>query len=61
VIYIPYKIVYKSLYDIGSHFSLLEANVTNSNLTSYVLKEHKDDTIIITSTRDWKKIYGNSS
>jgi hypothetical protein len=60
-IFIPYKVIYKSIYDIGTHFSMLNANVTNSNLTSYVLKENKDNTIVIASTRDWKKIYGNDS
>jgi hypothetical protein len=35
---IPYKIVYKSIYDIGSRFAMLNANVTNRNLTSFVLK-----------------------
>lgn len=60
-IYIPYKIVYKSIYDIGSHFSMMNANSTNSNLTSYVLKQHKDNTIVITMSRDWRKIYGGDS
>ena len=60
-VYIPYKIVYKSLYDIGACFSMMEANVTNDNLTSYVLKECKDNTVVITMSRDWKKIYGSTS
>lgn len=60
-VYIPYKIVYKSLYDIGACFSMMEANVTNDNLTSYVLKEYKDNTVVITMSRDWKKIYGSTS
>lgn len=60
-IFIPYKVIYKSIYDIGTNFSMLNANVTNSNLTSYVLKENKDNTIVIASTKDWRKIYGNDS
>lgn len=58
-ILIPYKIVYKSLYDLGSNFELLQANVANNNLTQFVLKEGVNDSITIVSAKDWKKIYGN--
>ena len=58
VIYIPYKMVYKSIYDIGSRFSLMQANLTNRNLVSYVLKQHKDDTMLIISSGDWERFHG---
>lgn len=60
IILIPYKIVYKSLYDLGTNFELLQANVANNNLTQFVLKEGVNDSITIVSARDWKKIYGDS-
>lgn len=57
-IYIPYKMVYKTIYDIGSKFSLVSANVNNRNLVSYVLKQHKDDTMLIISSGDWERHHG---
>lgn len=60
-ILIPYKIVYKSLYDLGTNFELLQANVANNNLTQFVLKEGVNDSITIVSAKDWKKIYGDSN
>ena len=57
-IYIPYKMVYKTIYDIGSKFSLIGANVNNRNLVSYVLKQHKDDTMLIVSSGDWERYHG---
>ena len=58
-IIIPYKIVYKSLYDLGTGFELLQANISNNNLTQFVMKEGVNDSITIVSTKDWKKIYGD--
>lgn len=60
-IYIPYKIVYKTLYDIGSKFTLMGANVNNTNRTSYVLKQNSNDNVLIVSVNDWKKMYGNQN
>ena len=58
-IIIPYKIVYKSLYDLGTGFELLQANISNNNLTQFVMREGVNDSITIVSTKDWKKIYGD--
>lgn len=58
---IPYKVIYKSLYDLGTNFELLQANVANNNLTQFVLKEGVNDSITIVSVKDWKKIYGDES
>lgn len=57
VITIPYKVVYKTLYDIGSKFEILSANVSNSNLGQYVLKENQSGSTAIVQAKDWKKIY----
>jgi hypothetical protein len=59
VIYIPYKLVYKSFYDLGIEYDMMSANVTNDNRSSFVLNNKVDDKIIIVSVRNWKKIYGD--
>lgn len=38
VIQIPYKILYKTIYDLGSEMALFSANTTNTNKVSYTLK-----------------------
>lgn len=44
---IPYKIVYKSLYDLNYKFSLIGANTGNDYLTTFVLKEGIGDSVSI--------------
>lgn len=58
-IYIPYKLVYKSIYDLGTKFTLKSGNISNSNRSSFVLKNEKDNGLVVISVRDWQKIYGD--
>lgn len=58
VIEIPYKILYKTLYDIGSEISLFSANTTNTNKVSYTLKQKNSDSLIVLNSLDWRTIYG---
>lgn len=47
---IPYKIIQKTIYDIGSQFKMIDARLTNENNISSVLKNKKKDAIIIVKT-----------
>lgn len=51
---IPYTILNKSIYDLSTNFRLLQANVSNKNLTQFIIKEGLKDSIIIVSEKDWK-------
>ena len=51
---IYYKMFYKSIYDIGSDFSLLSANLTNDNNVSYTLRQDNTDSVIVTSNKKIK-------
>lgn len=53
---IPYTIINRSLYDLGTNFKLLQANVSNRNLTQFVMKEEVNDSIIIVSEKDWTEL-----
>lgn len=55
-IQIPYTILNKSIYDLGAKFKLLQANVSNKNLTQFILKEGINDSIIIVSEKGWKEL-----
>lgn len=57
-IYIPYKLVYKSLYDLGTSFKMLSANIANDNHSSFVLKNTNDESMMVVGVKNWKKIYG---
>lgn len=57
-IYIPYKLVYKSFYDLGIQYNLKSANVSNQNRSSFVLNDKRDDSLIVVAVKNWKKIYG---
>lgn len=57
-IYIPYKLVYKSIYDLGTSFKMLSANISNDNHSSFVIKNKNDDSMMIVGVKNWKKIYG---
>jgi hypothetical protein len=59
VVNIPYKLIYKSLYDLGTDFSLMNGNISNDNHSSFVLKNNKENNMVVISVRDWKKIYGD--
>lgn len=59
VITIPYKFLYKTLYDLGSEVSLFSANTTNNNTVSYTLKQNQSDSMFIVNTLDWRQIYGD--
>lgn len=59
VITIPYKMVYKTLYDLGSELSLFSSNTTNTNKVSYTLKQKSSDSMIVVMSRDWRSIYGD--
>ena len=53
---IPYTIINKSLYELGTNFELLQANNSNKNLTQFVMKENVNDSIIIVSEKDWMEL-----
>ena len=55
---IPYKVVYKTLYDLGSELSLYSSNTTNTNKVSYTLKQKSSESLIVVMSRDWRTIYG---
>lgn len=59
VITIPYKMVYKTLYDLGSELSLFSSNTTNTNKVSYTLKQKSSDSMVVVMSRDWRSIYGD--
>jgi hypothetical protein len=54
---IPYKILNKSIYDLSTDFKLLQANVSNKNLTQFVMKEGLKNSIIIVSEKNWKDLF----
>lgn len=58
-VYIPYKLVYKSIYDLGTKFTLKSGNISNSNRSSFVLKNQKDNGLVVIAVKDWQKIYGD--
>lgn len=58
IVHIPYKMVYKTLYDLGSEISLFSSNTTNKNTVSYTLKQKSTDSMIVVNSRDWRTIYG---
>lgn len=59
VVHIPYKMVYKTLYDLGSELSLFSSNTTNTNTVSYTLKQLSSDSMFVVNSRDWRTIYGD--
>ena len=48
---IPYRILYKSFYDEGSNLSLISANTNNKNLTSFTLRERKNNSLLFISSK----------
>lgn len=59
VIEIPYKILYKTIYDLGSELSMFSANTTNTNKVSYTLKQKATDSMFVVNSLDWRTIYGD--
>lgn len=59
VIIVPYKFLYKTLYDLGSEVSLFSANTTNTNTVSYTLKQNQSDSLFVVNSLDWRQIYGD--
>lgn len=59
VIQIPYKILYKTIYDLGSEMALFSANTTNTNKVSYTLKQKATDSMFVVNSLDWRTIYGD--
>lgn len=53
-IIIPFKLIYKTIYDLNCNFDIMSANVTNNNLTSFVLKENNNESISVVQTKSWK-------
>lgn len=47
---LPYKIIYKTLTDIGTKIKIISANITNEGKTSYVLKHVDTDSIVFLSS-----------
>ena len=58
VINIPYKLIYKSFYDLTNGIKLMSGSVSNDNHSSFVLKNNRDNALFVISVKDWKKIYG---
>lgn len=54
-IIIPFKLIYKTIYDLNCNFDIMSANVTNNNLTSFVLKENNNESISVVQTKSWKQ------
>lgn len=60
IIRIPYKMMYKTLYDLGSELSLFSSNTTNKNTVSYTLKQKQNDALFVVNSSDWRSIYGRN-
>lgn len=58
-IHIPYKLVYKSIYDIGTDFEMMSGNISDDNHSSFVLGNKADNTLMVVAVKNWKKIYGD--
>lgn len=59
---IPYNVIYKTIYDLGSEFSLFSANTTNTNKVSYTLKQNNTDSLMVISSVDEKeKLFGKEN
>lgn len=50
---IPYKILYKSFYNEGSSFNLIDANINNKNTTSFTIREPKNNNLIVVSAKKY--------
>ena len=50
---IPYKILYKSFYDDGTSFNLMDANINNNNISSFTLREKKNNALIVVSAKNY--------
>lgn len=58
---IHYKVLYKSLYELGTEFDINSSNLTAQNTVSYVMTKRDTGNMILVNTKDWKKIYGNEN
>ena len=52
---IPYKILYKSYYEEGSDISLMDANISNNNITSFTIRERRSNNVIILSSKSFSE------
>lgn len=57
---IPFKVVYKSMYETGTDFEIASANITQNNNVSYVLTKRSDQSNILVNTKDWRVIYADT-
>lgn len=56
---IPFKVFYKTLYDLGRVFNVESANLTNQCTVSYVLSSG-DSEMVIVQSNDWRRMYGET-
>lgn len=56
---IPFRVSYKSLLEMNSQYDVLSANLTNQNTNSFVLQKVSDESKLIVSSKDWRKIYSD--
>lgn len=52
-IVIPFKLIYKTIYDMNCQFDILSSNITNNNRVSYVIKEQRGDSVAVVQSTDW--------
>lgn len=50
VINVPYNVMFLSISDYGSDFDLVQANITNTNDVSYVLRQRETDSVLFVSS-----------
>lgn len=55
---VPYTAVLKSISDYGSEFDIVNANITNDDIVSYVLAQRSTDTVMFVASREVSKRYG---
>lgn len=58
VFLVPYTAILKSISDYGSEFDIVNANITNDDIVSYVLAQRSTDTVMFVASREVSKRYG---
>ena len=52
---IPYKILYRSFYEEGGRFTLMDAHVGNNNITSFTIREIKNNSVLVISSKNFSE------
>lgn len=55
VFVIPYKILYRSFYEEGGRFTLMDAHIGNNNTTSFTIREIKNNSVLVISSKSFSE------